>query len=181
MFSFFTRRSKPSSPERPYLDLSRILTVAGMVESSPGGYSVADLAESVSDVLRYPVPIDTIKTDLKSLESNGILREDDGIWTWDVIGMGCNQAVISRLSPVNKTRENEKKEQSTPYLPNHVCTAYVISFTDVQKGDHPVINPNPFGLEDAIRYRDDMQRSGIACEVHAVTIHSSSLAVPELA
>ncbi|WP_231846326.1 hypothetical protein [Rhodopirellula baltica] len=84
--------------DREHAALKRILTTAGMIESSRRGYSAADLASCVGEYIGTPVGMGTTCDDLDLLETVGVIREDDGVWTWDCIGVDRNQTVVSRLS-----------------------------------------------------------------------------------
>ncbi|GAB5513495.1 hypothetical protein [Rhodopirellula baltica] len=98
MFRRFVSSLFPSRANAERDVLMRLLTVAGMIEHSPHGYSVPDLAADVGDYLGASVTIDAMRDDLDLLETVGVIREDDGVWTWDCIGVERNQVVVSRLS-----------------------------------------------------------------------------------
>ncbi|MEO9591411.1 hypothetical protein [Rhodopirellula bahusiensis] len=86
---------------RPSADrdvLTRVLTAAGMIELSQGGYALAELSEDVSSYMEQPIDIETVRRDLEQLESVGVVREEDGVWLWDCVGIERNQTVVSRLS-----------------------------------------------------------------------------------
>lgn len=94
----FSSRLFPARPSADRDVLMRILTTAGMIESSPHGYAASDLSHDVSEYTGQRVSVDMTLDDLDMLEAVGVISEHDGLWSWDVIGVERNQTVVSRLS-----------------------------------------------------------------------------------